>query len=166
MGVRWKSEKPHEFFDRKKDQLHKDAIPEITKRVARELKDSIREKTPHGVKWVPPGAKIAVPVRTSNLIKSIDLEKRGTWTFGSYIWKVTTDKEYAPYVEYGTSPHIIRGKAGESLVYYVKGKQDGASFVRHPGTRPVHMFTRGIAEVRPKVREIGSPVLQKWARSK
>jgi hypothetical protein len=151
---------------RKKDQLHDDVVPKIAGQVAKELRDRIRKRTPHGVRWVPPGARVAVPVRTSNLIKSIDREKKGMWSFGSYVWKVTTDKEYAPYVEYGTSPHIIRGTPGESLVYYVKGKQDGAAFVKHPGTKAVRMFSRGVADTRASVRGIGSPYLEKWARSK
>lgn len=166
MGVKWTSEKPHTFLDRKKDQLHRDTIPDIAKRVAEHLQDEIRRKTPHGVKWVPPGSPKAAPVQTSNLIKSINKDRAGKWSFGSYVWVVSTDKHYAPYVEYGTSPHIITPKDGESLVYYAAGDQTGAKLVKHPGTKGVHMFQRGVATMRPKVRGIASPYLTRWANSR
>lgn len=166
MGVKWTTEKPHDLLDRKKNQLRNDTIPDITKQVAERLEDEIRRKTPHGVKWVPPGSPKAAPVKTSNLIRSIKKERSGKWATGSYMWSVSTDKHYAPYVEYGTSPHIIRPKGEKSLVYYTGGDQTGAKLVRHPGTKGVHMFQRGVATMRPKVKSIASPYLTKWANSR
>lgn len=166
MGLRWeRGRKPHEFFEKKQDELHDDVIPEIGMRVAEALKDEIQRRTPHGVKWVPYGSPTATPVRTSNLIDSIKKDFKGKWRSNSYVWAVSTNKDYASYVEYGTNPHIIRAKPGQSLVYYTKGQQDGAREVEHPGTRPVFMFTKGVATMRPRVKNIAEPSMLKWART-
>ncbi len=167
MALRWKTEKPHEFFDRKGKQLHDDTVPDIARFIAEALQDEIKKKTPSGVKWVPYGAPNAAPVRTTNLIDSIKKEVKGRWTGKKYMWVVSTDKKYAPYVEYGTSPHVIRPKKpGGSLVYYTGGDQDGAKMVEHPGTKPVYMFTRGVAQTRPKVGTIALPHLYRWSVSR
>jgi hypothetical protein len=166
MGVRWeRNRKPHEFLNKKRKELRDDVIPDVARDVAQALKDEVRRRTPHGVKWVPYGAPFAAPVKTSNLIKSIDKDRKGRWDGNSYLWTVSTDKSYAPYVEYGTSPHVIRAKPGSSLVYYLKGDQEGSKEVEHPGTRPVLMFTRGVATIRPKAGRIGSIHVQKWAQT-
>lgn len=166
MGVKWITEKPDEFFQRKKDELHKKVIPRITKDVAEAFKDEIRRRTPHGVKWSPPGAPFAVAVPTSHLHDSIDKDRKGNWVHGHYRWVVSTNVEYAPYVEYGTRPHLIAPhNAKSSLVYYMGGNETGSKVVHHPGTRPVLMFSRSVPTMRPRISYIASPHINAWART-
>ena len=166
MGVRWTTRKPSEWVRDKKEELHDKTIPQIGKVLAEAAEDEIRSRTPTGVTWVPKGAPKAVPVTTYNLIKSIKREMRGEWVAGHYRWEITTNKEYAPYVEYGTVPHVIRSKNPQkSLAYYVAGDERGAKIVQHPGTRPVYMFTKGIAATRPKVRALAEPIFWTWTNT-
>lgn len=167
MGVKWTTQKPDEFFQDKKNELHKKVIPRIAKDMAEALKNEIKRRTPHGVRWSPPGAPFAVATQTSTLHDSIDKERRGKWSTGHYRWVVSTDIEYAPYVEYGTKPHLIRPhNPDDSLVYYTKGNQTGSKVVHHPGTRPVLMFSRSVPAMRSRVRYIASPHLNKWAHTR
>lgn len=58
---------------------------------------------------------------------------------------IGTPVEYAPYVEYGTSPHPIEG---DPLAFVNNGQQVFTRRVMHPGTDPQ-------PHVRPGVRAVG-----------
>ena len=87
-----------------------------------ELQDRIYEK-----------ARRNVPVRTGLLRSSI--EKGG---FGDFLYVSMGNPRayYAPYVEYGTRPHVIYPRRARALRFEVRGKTVFARYVRHPGTRP------------------------------
>jgi HK97 gp10 family phage protein len=77
-------------------------------------------------------AKKLCPVDTGRLRASI-------WTYmrqdelGS---EVGTNVDYAPAVEFGTKPHIIKPKKKSFLSFKIKGKWVHARQVQHPGTKP------------------------------
>lgn len=61
---------------------------------------------------------------------------------------VATDVDYAPYVEYGTRPHIIEPKKPGGVLHWVdpgSGKDVFARRVHHPGTHGQHMVALGAA---------------------
>jgi len=168
MGVKWTTEKPSVFLRRKENELHSIVIPLIAKAIAREMRDNIQDLTPIGVIWTPQGAEFATQIPSGVLKKSIDMEKKGAWVgMNVYRWVVSTGVEYAPYVEYGTRPHIIRPKTrGGALSFYGGmggGAQNLAKVVHHPGTRPVYMFMRGVARTRPKAMLIMTTYIRPWA---
>ena len=70
-------------------------------------------------------------IKTSNLWKSITYRhipsKHGA--------EVYTDVFYAPYVEDGTQPHIIKVKNAKALHWISGNKHIFAKSVNHPGTR-------------------------------
>ena len=170
MGVRWKKKngKPSDFFEKKRLELHDIAIPVIARMIADGVEDKAMEYSPVGVEWTPPGAKNQMPVPSGKLKKSWKKSRVGRWVIrDTYIWKVWTDVDYAPYVEYGTSPHTIRPKTKEALVYWNATGKHGAEEVRHPGTKPVYMLSRAVNETKAVTPwAIGKPVLENWAKGK
>jgi len=68
-----------------------------------------------------------VPVRTRRLRQSITTRiETGKVTVGPTV-------SYAPYVEYGTKPHIIRPVHAKALAFEVGGTLVFAKLVHHPG---------------------------------
>jgi len=55
------------------------------------------------------------------------------WAGDSVAWIVGTDKEYGPYLEFGTAPHTIEG---DPLVFTIDGETVFVDRVEHPGTDP------------------------------
>lgn len=104
------------------------------------LRDEIRAETPVGE-----GAHVT-HLRDSYYIVGPRTTVR-TATF-----RVTTDVEYAPWVEWDTGIHgpkgskyIITGKRGNLLSFYwkKKGKKVVTRYVMHPGSAGAHMFAKG-----------------------
>jgi len=91
-------------------------------------------------------AKVFAPVDTGRLRASIRVERRSVlglrmrWTIGS-------DVEYAPMVNDGTRPHIIRPKNAKVLRFKVGGQTVFARVVHHPGTRAQPFLDRALREV-------------------
>jgi hypothetical protein len=167
MAVRWETEKPSKFVDRKKKEMHDVVVPAIARRIASALEDEIKRRTPVGVRWTPPRAMQAISVPTGHLKRSIKKDKKGKWKQANHhVWSVTTNVEYAPYVEYGTNPHIIKPRtAGGVLAYFTgSGSKRFSAYVEHPGTKPVYMFTRSVGVLRPRASLMGSPYIGAWAR--
>jgi len=79
------------------------------------------------------------PVRTGRLRQSITVRLETE--------KVTVGPAvpYAPYVEYGTKPHIIRPVNAKALAFEVGGTTVFAKLVRHPGFAG-RFFARGAYE--------------------
>ena len=166
MGVRWHyKRKPSDFLERKGRELKDRTMPVIAGRLAENaLKETI-ENTPIGVHWVPTSSKTAVPVTSGKLKKSWEKDRVGRWVLRqTYVWKIYTNVEYAPHVEYGTSPHIITPRNSSRLVWYdIRGKHT-AKVVRHPGTKPVYMLTRAINQTKAMTPFIARPILRAWAK--
>jgi len=67
------------------------------------------------------------PVRTGRLRQSIIVRlETGEVSVGPTV-------PYAPYVEYGTKPHIIRPVRAKALAFEVQGTTVFAKLVHHPG---------------------------------
>jgi len=74
--------------------------------------------------------------RTGQLEQSI-----GWRPLGNEAAEVYVNAEYAPYVEYGTRPHVIRPKPGrKALKIPVPGGYVLRRKVNHPGSRPYPFF--------------------------
>lgn len=61
---------------------------------------------------------------------------------------VASNVDYAPYVEYGTRPHIIEPKKPGGVLHWVdpgSGEDVFARRVHHPGTAGQHMIAIGAA---------------------
>lgn len=126
-------------------------------RIARELKRKGSEKgkriidAMHSTALIVESkAKIRVPIDTSRLRNSILSTTTETEA------KVSTNVEYARFVEFGTKPHIIRAKnkpvLGTKKVGFF-GKE-----VNHPGTKPKPFLFNSWADEKPalinKIRSI------------
>ena len=69
-----------------------------------------------------------------------------TMGFNSYL--LYDNVEYAPDVEFGTSPHVIRPNAKKALKFKSKGKAVFAKKVMHPGTRAQPFFRPALDQVK------------------
>lgn len=166
MGVRWKRNfKPSDLLEKKENELKNAAIPVIAKKLADSVHDKATRYSPVGVRWIPPNSKNKIPTASGKLKKSWRKRRVGRWIRNNYRWNVWTDVEYAPYVEYGTSPHVIRPRNPDGvLVYYTIGGKNMSKQVMHPGTEPVYMLSRAVNETRATAVFIAKPILQGWAK--
>ena len=67
---------------------------------------------------------------------------------------VYTDEKYAPYVEFGTKPHVITPKNRKMLAFKVNGKVIFAKKVNHPGTRAYNYMRDAFNENKQKIQNI------------
>lgn len=91
-------------------------------------------------------AKVLAPVDTGRLRASIRVERRSFFGLRQR-WTVGSDVDYAPMVNDGTRPHIIRPKRAKALRFNVGGKVVFARVVHHPGTRARPFLDRALADV-------------------
>jgi hypothetical protein len=82
--------------------------------------------------------KGVVPWRTGFLVQSF----RAELTTGMLKWFPTAN--YAPFVEFGTPPHVIVPKNAKAL--YWPGAQHPVRKVNHPGTKPNQFMERIVSE--------------------
>jgi hypothetical protein len=75
--------------------------------------------------------KRGAPVKTGNLRRTIHL---GSVTTRSAT--TVASAKYAPAVEFGTRPHIIRPRRAKVLRFAAGGRVVFTKLVRHPGTKP------------------------------
>lgn len=88
------------------------------------------------------------PVRTGFLRDSIVIRKAKDYV------EVAPTEPYAPYVEFGTKPHIIEPVHASVLAFEIGGETVFARRVQHPGF-PGRFFVRSTKEeCLPKIREI------------
>lgn len=80
------------------------------------------------------------PVKTGVLRASIKAAQEG-----ALAWRIASPVVYAPVVEGGSRPHVIRPRGGRFLAFEVGGARVYARQVRHPGTRGRFMFRDGAA---------------------
>lgn len=116
-----------------------------------------------GAHAVEAQAKVYAPRRTGRMAGSI------VATFADDLHAtIGPGTLYAPYVEYGTRPHVIRPrKPGGVLVFTVNGRKVVARSVHHPGTSP-HPFMRPAAvdaadQLAAKVGEAGANLITEQA---
>ncbi|MFG2873289.1 HK97 gp10 family phage protein [Streptomyces sp. NPDC048338] len=112
----------------------------------RQLTASRRRKGDDVARRVVNRAKVLAPVDTGRLRASIRMESRRTFTLKT-VWTVGSDVYYAPYVNDGTRPHVIRPKTKQALRFKVGGRVVFARVVNHPGTRPQPFLDRALREV-------------------
>jgi len=96
-------------------------------------------------------AKDRAPVDTGRLRASITtdlIEKRGI-----PMVKVGTNVEYAPYVEFGTDPHVITPDSKEALQWTdpETGEPVFAKRVEHPGTESQPFLLPAVDAVRSRI---------------
>lgn len=65
------------------------------------------------------------------------------------------------YLEFGTAPHIIQASAGSVLAFEVNGETVFATFVHHPGTKPLGIVDGVRQMVEKKAQELTAETLSK-----
>ncbi|WP_457567889.1 HK97 gp10 family phage protein [Desulfurobacterium sp.] len=60
--------------------------------------------------------------------------------------EIVAGVSYAPFVEFGTRPHLIRPRRRKSLRWATEEGYIFAKLVRHPGSRPYPFFRTAIEE--------------------
>ena len=91
-----------------------------------EIKDDVRKVVKNSAFNIERNAKSSASVKTGHLRRSIST-KMGDMEATIH----TSNLKYAPMVEFGTKPHIIRAKNKKAL--YWKGAKYPVKSVRHPG---------------------------------
>jgi HK97 gp10 family phage protein len=105
--------------------------------------------------------EIRVPVKTGQLRESLGVRVEANRVL------IGPTAKYAPYVEFGTQPHVIKAKNAQALVFKVGGKTVFARQVNHPGTkarpfvRPA--FEAWVESVGPAIAAANVEVLQQEA---
>ena len=102
-------------------------------------------------------ARALTPVRSGRLRGSLRIEAHG----GTELHVVMGGSRapYAPYVEYGTRPHVIRPRRAEALRFEIEGDMVYARLVHHPGTRPMEIMARAADLAMKRVGEIARRLL-------
>ncbi len=73
-------------------------------------------------------------------------QKRPTFTARGPGWQVFNPVSYAPYLEEGTKPHVIRPKNRKALRFRIGGRVIYATIVHHPGTKAGHVLSTAVRE--------------------
>ena len=102
-------------------------------------------------KFTVPGI---VPVKTGYLVQ------HWGWDVGNLMARWYPQASYAPYVEFGTAPHIIRAINARGLANEETGQYFGP-VVHHPGTKANPFLERIIAAAQPEVTELFAQALGK-----
>ncbi|MEM4451479.1 MAG: hypothetical protein QXF74_05755 [Nitrososphaerota archaeon] len=103
--------------------------------------------------------KDITPVRSGRLRSAI----RSEWlsTYEQRVVIGDADVRYAPFVFYGTRPHIIEPTSARALRFKVDGRTFFARRTFHPGTKPIPLWTYMVDSVRVVLPEIAQRVLNK-----
>ena len=130
-----------------------EGLSDLTKKLAAlkniEKDPRIDKALGRGAARVQAAVKMLTPVDTGNLRNKIVLNHEKMMEYA-----VTTNVEYAVYVEYGTGklgdptvPHTSK----ESWTYYSEKLQ---KFITTHGQKPAYMFTKGFAQAHKTAFEI------------
>lgn len=95
-----------------------------------------------------------VPVKTGYLVQHWGFE------IGNLMARWYPQASYAPYVEFGTAPHIIRAVNARVLANKEAGQVFGP-VVHHPGTKSNPFLERIIAAAQPDITEMFGQALTK-----
>jgi hypothetical protein len=95
-----------------------------------------------------------VPVKTGYLVQN--------WGFdiGQFTARWYPKASYAPYVEFGTAPHIIRAVTARVLANKATGQIFG-SVVRHPVTKANPFMERIVETAQPDINDLFVEALDK-----
>lgn len=144
------------------------------KRIAKEVLKEFQTLT---VRNTPIGGVYAPGMGGGNLRSSWHTE--GPVYSTSFLgreWRgaVSTEVDYAPYVEYGTglygpkhAKYLIKPKTpGGTLSWIdpVTRKRRFAKYVWHPGSPGAHMLLNAAVKTEVMFEAIAEPILQEWAR--
>ena len=103
-----------------------------------------------------------VPVDTGRLRSSI------TQVVAPLQGRVYTNVEYAPHVELGTKPHVIRPVRRRALHWQRGGQDFFAMRVNHPGSRPKPFMRPALEQNRAAIdgllEEAVKEIEEKWRR--
>jgi HK97 gp10 family phage protein len=113
--------------------------------LSRTIRDASRRELEAASRQAVNRAKILAPVDTGRLRASIRVEARRTLTLRS-VYTIGSDVFYAPFVNDGTRPHIIRPRRGQALRFTVGGRVVFARVVHHPGTRARPFLDQALRE--------------------
>lgn len=91
-------------------------------------------------------AQILAPVDTGRLRASGRTEFHRTLTLRPTV-AIVFDVSYAPMVNDGTRPHIIRPRRTQALRFTIGGRVVYAKVVHHPGTRPNPFLDKALEQV-------------------
>lgn len=130
-----------------------EGLSDLTKKLAAlkniEKDPRIDKALGRGGARIQAAVKMLTPVDTGNLVNKIVLNHEKMMEYA-----VTTNVEYAVYVEYGTGklgdptvPHTSK----ESWTYYSDKLQ---KFITTHGQKPAHMFTKGFSQAHKTAFEI------------
>ena len=100
----------------------------ILRELPDEIKNDVRKDVKNSAFNIERNAKSSVNVKTGHLRRSIST-KMGDMEATIH----TSNLKYAPMVEFGTRPHIIRAKNKKAL--YWKGASHPVKQVSHPGSK-------------------------------
>ena len=116
------------------------ALEFLNPRVAKRIIDRFVAHAAEEI-WVET-ARLA-PYRTGRFARRIFMLRRG---WAHYV--IGTPVEYAPFVEFGTRPHLILPRRARALRFVVDHMLVFAKRVEHPGTKPQRVFARSIDVLR------------------
>lgn len=114
--------------------------------LSRTIRGASRNELDESARRVLNRAKVLAPVDTGRLRASIRIESRRTFTLRT-VYTIGSDVFYAPYVNDGTRPHLIRPKTKQALKFTIGGRTVFAKVVHHPGTRANPFLDRALREV-------------------
>ena len=116
----------------KSPEVLRSAVKHAVKRAAQKYVEMIHETIDRGEAFTP---------RTGNLQRSI-----GWYPKDDFSAVVFANAEYAPFVEFGTGPHLIEPRNRKALRFPVGERHVFARRVRHPGSKPYPFFYRNFEE--------------------
>lgn len=91
------------------------------------------------------------PRRSGRLRRSIRLRRRKS---GYEVSIGGSEAPYAPYVEYGSRPHLIRARRSRALRFEVRGQLVYAKYVEHPGAKPQRILASAISAASRNMRDL------------
>jgi hypothetical protein len=95
-----------------------------------------------------------VPVKTGYLVQ------HWGWDVGNLMARYYPQASYAPFVEFGTAPHIIKAVNARSLANKDTGQFFGP-VVHHPGTKANPFMERILDSAQPEITEMFGQALEK-----
>ena len=123
----------------------------ILRELPDEIKDNVRKVVKNSAFNIERNAKSSASVKTGHLRRSIST-KMGDMEATIH----TSNLKYAPMVEFGTRPHIIRAKNKKAL--YWKGAAHPVKQVNHPGSKAkpylIPAFEKEIPYFVEKLKEV------------
>jgi len=102
--------------------------------------------------------EVRVPVRSGDLRRSLSVRVEPNRIL------VGPTADYAPFVEFGTKPHVIKPKDKKALSFMVGGRRVTVREVHHPGTRSQPFvrpaFERWVDTIGPMIAEANVKTIQ------